>query len=68
LVATAPPFDSYPLHPFPPLQPALHYITMTTSTISVFFVWDYSNHLTYLQTLHRQCGGAEKYKNRFGLK
>ncbi len=40
LVATAPPFDSRPFHPF--LTPLAHItlLTMTTSTILVFFIQD----------------------------
>jgi hypothetical protein len=39
LVITAPTFILYPFHPFPTPQPTLH-CYRTTSTITVFFVWD----------------------------
>ncbi len=39
LVATAPPFDSCPFHPFPTPWAHITLFTTTTSTIMVFFIW-----------------------------
>jgi hypothetical protein len=38
LVATAPPFDSYPFHPFPTPSAHITLFTTMTSTIGVFFI------------------------------
>ncbi len=40
LGATAPPFDSYPFHPFPTSSAHITLFTMTTSTITAFLMRD----------------------------